>query len=142
MLASPAIRGVGCGVIYISDGILAEVWDIEFQTEPTALGVDAGLLAIDHVAQTMNYEEMLTWLLFYTSIFRTSKLPMVDVVDPAGLVRSQVVESEDGNLRLTLNGAENRKTLAGLFITESFGSRSEEHTSELQSLMCISYAVL
>src|SRR3546814_20163975 len=106
MLASPAIRGVGCGVIYISDGILAEVWDIEFQTEPTALGVDAGLLAIDHVAQTMNYEEMLTWLLFYTSIFRTSKLPMVDVVDPAGLVRSQVVESEDGNLRLTLTGAE------------------------------------
>src|SRR3546814_10258445 len=70
----------------------------------------------------MNYEEMLTWLLFYTSIFRTSKLPMVDVVDPAGLVRSQVVESEDGNLRLTLNGAENRKTLAGHFITESFGS--------------------
>ena len=27
----------------------------------------------------MNYEEMLTWLLFYTSIFRTRKLPMVDV---------------------------------------------------------------
>src|SRR3546814_1122671 len=47
---------------------------------------------------------------------------MVDVVDPAGLGRSQVVESEDGNLRLTLNGAENRKTLAGHFITESFGS--------------------
>src|SRR3546814_20691471 len=75
------------------------VWDIEFQAEPTALGVDAGLLAIDHVAQTMNYEEMLTWLLFYTSIFRTGKLPMVDVVDPAGLVRSQVVESDDGSLR-------------------------------------------
>src|SRR3546814_15873565 len=80
---------------------LAEVWDIEFQAEPTALGVDAGLLAIDHVAQTMNYEEMLTWLLFYTSIFRTGKLPMVDVVDPAGLVRSQVVERDDGSLRLT-----------------------------------------
>ena len=70
----------------------------------------------------MNYEEMLTWLLFYTSIFRTRKLPMVDVVDPAGLVRSQVVESDDGGLRLTLNGAENRKTLAGHFIAESFGS--------------------
>src|SRR3546814_18745677 len=83
----------------------------------------------------MNYEEMLTWLLFYTSIFRTSKLPMVDVVDPAGLVRSQVVESEGGNLRLTLNGAENRKTLAGHFINENFGSsvqhlafRSEERS--------------
>ena len=47
---------------------------------------------------------------------------MVDVIDPAGLVRSQVVESDDGGLRLTLNGAENRKTLAGHFIAESFGS--------------------
>ena len=70
----------------------------------------------------MAHEEMLTWLLFYTSILKTRKLPMVDVVDPAGLVRSQVVESEDGALRLTLNGAENRRTLAGHFIAESFGS--------------------
>ena len=70
----------------------------------------------------MNYEEMLTWLLFYTSIFRTRKSPMVDVVDPSGLVRSQVIESDDGALRLTLNGAENRKTLAGHFIAETFGS--------------------
>lgn len=47
---------------------------------------------------------------------------MVDVVDPAGLVRSQAIEGEGGALRLTLNGAENRKTLAGHFIAESFGS--------------------
>ena len=40
----------------------------------------------------MNYEEMLSWVLFYVSIFRTHKLPAVDVVDPAGLVRSQVIE--------------------------------------------------
>jgi 4-hydroxyphenylpyruvate dioxygenase len=122
-LAIPAIRGVGGGVIYFIDAKteLSRVWEIEF--EPTGdLAPDAGLTRIDHIAQTMNYEEMLTWLLFYTSIFRTRKSPMVDVVDPAGLVRSQVIESEDGALRLTLNGAENRKTLAGHFIAESFGS--------------------
>ncbi len=33
-----------------------------------------------------------------------------------------MIEGEDGGLRLTLNGAENRKTLAGHFIAESFGS--------------------
>jgi 4-hydroxyphenylpyruvate dioxygenase len=33
-----------------------------------------------------------------------------------------VVESPGGGLRLTLNGAENRKTLAGHFVAESFGS--------------------
>jgi 4-hydroxyphenylpyruvate dioxygenase len=70
----------------------------------------------------MNYEEMLTWLLFYTSIFATGKTPMVDVVDPAGLVRSQAIANDDGTLRLTLNGAENSRTLAGHFIAESFGS--------------------
>ncbi|MEO3432019.1 TIM barrel protein [Inquilinus sp. CAU 1745] len=129
-LAIPAIRGVGGGVIYFLDdrSDLARVWEVEF--EPVTGGSDsgprdAGLLSVDHIAQTMNYEEMLTWLLFYTSIFRTRKLPMVDVVDPGGLVRSQVIESDGDNgtaLRLTLNGAENRRTLAGRFIAESFGS--------------------
>jgi 4-hydroxyphenylpyruvate dioxygenase len=125
-LSIPAIRGVGGGVIYFIDDSLAKVWDVEFEPVANDARHGASLAAVDHVAQTMNYEEMLTWLLFYTAIFRTSKSPMVDVVDPAGLVRSQVVESEgiaaEGGLRLTLNGAENRKTLAGHFIAESFGS--------------------
>jgi 4-hydroxyphenylpyruvate dioxygenase len=70
----------------------------------------------------MNYEEMLTWILFYRSIFVAEKTPMVDVVDPSGLVRSQVIENPAGTLRLTLNGAESRRTLAGRFIAETFGS--------------------
>ena len=82
----------------------------------------AGLVAIDHIAQTMKYEEMLTWALFYTSIFDTSKVPMVDVVDPAGLVRSRAIQNADGSLRITLNGAESQDTLAGRFISETFGS--------------------
>jgi 4-hydroxyphenylpyruvate dioxygenase len=83
---------------------------------------DAGLMRIDHLGQTMNYEEMLTWLLFYVSIFRTHKTPMVDVIDPGGVVRSQAIETDDGAMRLTLNGAENHRTLAGHFIAESFGA--------------------
>ena len=70
----------------------------------------------------MDHGEMLTWLLFYTSIFQTRKAPLVDVIDPSGIVRSQAIENDDGSLRLTLNGAENRRTLAGHFIAESFGS--------------------
>lgn len=122
-LRIPAIRGIGGGVIYFIDGgELASVWDVEFEALPADDAREAGLTRIDHVAQTMNYEEMLSWVLFYTSIFRARKSPMVDVVDPGGLVRSQVIESEDAALRLTLNGAENRKTLAGRFVAESFGS--------------------
>ena len=124
-LLIPAIRGLGGGVLHFIDdqSDLARIWEIEFRTvtDPgAARGV--GLTRIDHLAQTMNYEEMLTSLLFYTSIFKTSKTPMVDVVDPAGLVRSQAIANDDGSLRITLNGAENRRTLAGHFIAERFGS--------------------
>lgn len=122
-LAIPAIRGIGGGVLYfLDDGTdLKRVWDIEFETQPSATA-DAGLTHFDHIAQTMNYEEMLTWILFYRSIFLVDKGPMVDVVDPSGLVRSQVIESPRGELRLTLNGAESHRTLAGHFIAETFGS--------------------
>ncbi len=124
-LKIPAIRGVAGGVIHFIDGSsdLSKVWDIEFQPVARSRGrADAGLVAIDHVAQTMNYEEMLTWILFYTSIFQAHKTPMVDVLDPAGLVRSQVIENDNGTLRFTLNGAENQRTIAGHFIADSFGS--------------------
>lgn len=128
-LTIPAIRGVGGSVIYFLDSSddLGQVWDIDFkQVEGDKPG--AGLTTVDHIGQTMEQGEMLSWLLFYTSIFRTRKTPMVDVIDPAGVVRSQVIESEDGAFRLTLNGAENRRTLAGRFISESFGS-SVQHVA-------------
>ncbi|MDO3434981.1 TIM barrel protein [Rhizobium sp. CBN3] len=121
----PAIRGVGGGILYFLDrkSELGRIWEIEFDgrddDEPCQ---PAGLQSIDHMAQTMKYEELLTWLLFYTSLVEAEKTPMVDIVDPSGIVRSQVVENADGSLRITMNGAENRNTLAGSFIAETFGS--------------------
>ncbi|NRP72986.1 4-hydroxyphenylpyruvate dioxygenase [Ensifer psoraleae] len=124
-LSVPAIRGVGGGIIYFLDerSELARIWEIEFEpAEGDQSTMPAGLISVDHVAQTVKYEEMLTWLLFYNSLLNVHKTPMVDIIDPAGLVRSQVVENDAGSLRITLNGAENRNTLAGHFIAETFGS--------------------
>lgn len=143
-LKIPAIRGLGGGLIHFIDdkGDLARVWEIEFRPvkDPDA-AASVGLTRIDHVAQTMNYEEMLTSLLFYTSIFRTEKTPMVDVVDPAGLVRSQVIENAEGTLRLTLNGAENRRTLAGHFIAERFGSAVQHLAFETRDIFATAEAL-
>ncbi len=133
----PAIRGVGGGLIYFLDekGNLGRFAEIDFT--PVSEGTDiaaAHLAHIDHVAQTVVYDEMLTWLLFYTSIFAADKTPMVDIIDPSGVVRSQVVENTSGSLRLTLNGAENRRTLAGHFIAERFGSGIQHlafHTEDI-----------
>ncbi|MCG6903911.1 MAG: sugar phosphate isomerase/epimerase and 4-hydroxyphenylpyruvate domain-containing protein [Rhodobacter sp.] len=121
----PAIRGVGGGVMHFIDdqSDLGRVWDIEFRpVDGDGHSADAGLLRIDHLAQTMNYEEMLSWSLFYTSIFDATKTPMVDVVDPDGLVHSQAVEGRDGRLRITLNGADSHRTFAGQYLARSFGS--------------------
>lgn len=133
----PAIRGVGGGLIYLIDGKseLGRFSEIDFLSVEDDLDIEpAHLVRVDHIAQTVAYDEMLTWLLFYTSIFEMRKTPMVDIIDPAGVVRSQVVESTDGELRITLNGAENRRTLAGHFIAEKFGSGVQHlafHTDDI-----------
>ncbi|XAZ21650.1 sugar phosphate isomerase/epimerase and 4-hydroxyphenylpyruvate domain-containing protein [Sinorhizobium sp. B11] len=124
-LQLPAIRGVGGGLIYLIDekSPLGRFSEIDFEPVAGEGGQDdAGLRQVDHIAQTVSYDEMLTWLLFYTSIFETRKTPVVDIIDPSGVVRSQVIENEAGTLRITMNGAENRRTLAGHFIAEKFGS--------------------
>jgi len=121
----PAIRGVGGGLLRFVDDAsgLANWWEVDFRTvdaPESATGV--GLQRIDHLAQTMKYEEMLTWTLFYTSILEVDKVSMVDVVDPGGLVRSRAIQNVSGDLRVTLNGAENQNTLAGQFIDRTFGA--------------------
>lgn len=120
----PAIRGLSGSVLHFLDSASGpdRVWEVEF-VPCDAPGEDgAGLTRIDHLAQTMSYEDMLSWSLFYTSIFDMRKSPIVDVIDPDGLVRSQVVESGSGSLRVTLNGAETHRTLAGRFLAETFGA--------------------
>ena len=119
----PAIRGLSGSVIHFIDDAsgLGDVWTVEFnQTDDQT--AEAGLSKIDHVAQTMSYDEMLSWSLFYTTLFDMTKSPMVDVIDPEGLVRSQALETPDGGFRITLNGAETHRTMAGHFLADSFGA--------------------
>jgi 4-hydroxyphenylpyruvate dioxygenase len=121
----PAIRGVGGSVMHFIDETsdLAGVWEREFVPVSQDTNIaSVGLTRIDHLAETMAYDEMLSWTLFYTSIFDMAKAPMVDVIDPDGLVRSQAVEAPDGALRITLNGAETHRTFAGRFLADSFNS--------------------
>ncbi|UOA29106.1 sugar phosphate isomerase/epimerase and 4-hydroxyphenylpyruvate domain-containing protein [Pseudosulfitobacter sp. DSM 107133] len=119
----PAIRGLGGSVLHFMDETdsAADVWTSEFTaTQQPAPGV--GLTRVDHIAQTMTYDEMLSWSLFYTSLFDMNKAPMFDVTDPDGLVRSQALSTPDGTFRITLNGAESHRTFAGAFLADSFGA--------------------
>jgi 4-hydroxyphenylpyruvate dioxygenase len=121
----PAINGVGASVVHFIDekSDLHRVWDIEFNAVPEALATPpAGLRRIDHVAQTMRYQEMQSWLTYYTTTFEMQKTSVVDVVDPAGLILSQAISSPEGEVRLNLNGAGERRTFAGAFLADRFGA--------------------
>ncbi len=66
----PAIRGLSGSVLHFIDDAsgLSDVWSVEF-TPTTINQTGAGIKRIDHLAQTMSYDEMLSWSLFYTSLF-------------------------------------------------------------------------
>jgi len=123
-LEIPAVRGLGGSLVYFTDAKsdLARVWEIEFSPVAGQPLADAGLTGVDHISQSMHYEEMLTWLLFYTSLLDLSKLPEQDVLDPGGLVKSQVVQSSEGTIRLILNASQSAHTQSSRFLTEAFGS--------------------
>jgi 4-hydroxyphenylpyruvate dioxygenase len=80
------------------------------------------LARIDHLSQSMQYDEMLSWLLFYSAIFDLAKTPELEIPDPAGLVHSQVVQNAEGTLRIVLNASQSHRTLSARFLSEFFGS--------------------
>jgi 4-hydroxyphenylpyruvate dioxygenase len=124
-LQIPCVRGLGGSLLYFLDpsSELADVWDIEFvlPKEPGGNG-DAGLTTIDHVSQSMRYEEMLSWLLFYTSLLDVTKTPQLDITDPGGIVQSQVIQASDGALRIAFNASQSQQTLSSRFLSDYFGS--------------------
>jgi 4-hydroxyphenylpyruvate dioxygenase len=120
----PAVRGLGGSLLYFVDGGVPNgIWEVDFDPiEPGPGAPDAGLARYDHISQSMHDEEMPTWLLFYTSLLEVRKTRVQDVLDPGGIVQSQVVATEDGSLRLVLNASQSRRTLASRFLNQLFGS--------------------
>jgi 4-hydroxyphenylpyruvate dioxygenase len=119
-LEIPAIHGVGGSLLYFID-IAGKNWDTDF--EPLASDASSDRLrAVDHISQSMPYDEMLSWLLFYTGILDLSRLPQQEIADPRGLVQSQALINTDQSLRFVLNGSAANRTLSSRFISEFFGS--------------------
>jgi 4-hydroxyphenylpyruvate dioxygenase len=120
----PAVRGLGGSILYFVDhkSGLDRLWDVDFEPTEVKDFTGAGLVSVDHVSQSMHYEEMLTWLLFYSSLLDVRKTPVQTVLDPGGVVQSQAIETQDGSLRLILNASQSQRTLSSRFLNELFGS--------------------
>jgi 4-hydroxyphenylpyruvate dioxygenase len=123
-LEIPALQAVGGSLLYLMEaGAESQIWNREFESLAAAHGgLGAGLLRVDHVAQTMQYEEMLSWLLYYHALFDVVKAPVVQIADPLGLVQSQAIESAEGGLRITLNGSTSAQTLSARFLQGYHGA--------------------
>jgi 4-hydroxyphenylpyruvate dioxygenase len=119
----PCIYGVGGSLIYLLEaGTESETWDRDFNPVNGSPHHGAGLLRVDHIAQTMHHEEMLSWLLYYVSLFDVSKTAALQVPDPLGLVQTQTIESAEGGLRITLEGPASPQTLSARFLQGFHGA--------------------
>jgi len=118
----PSVHGVGGSLLYFVDAATsAAMWAHEFP-HPLEAPAPTLLTNFDHVAQTMQFEEFLSWLLFYVSLLDFRKTPQLEIADPMGLVQSQAVESADGAVRFTLNGSLAAQSLSSRFIQNYFGA--------------------
>ena len=116
----PAIRGVGGSLLYFLEPASSN-WDIDFvavegDESPRFLG------RIDHISQSMRFEEMLSWEQFYTGLFEVERAPQLEIADPLGLVKSQALQNKDGSLRLVLNASTANQTMSSRFLSEFFGA--------------------
>jgi 4-hydroxyphenylpyruvate dioxygenase len=136
-LQMPSIRAVGGSLLYfMQDGREAGVWEHEFATLPAGPEArDAGLLRVDYVAQTMQYEEMLSWLLYYVSLFDVCKTPQIEIADPLGLVYSQAIESPDRKFRVTLSSSAAAQTLSARFLQGFLGAGVQHIALETRDIL-------
>jgi 4-hydroxyphenylpyruvate dioxygenase len=119
----PSLRGVGGSQLYFVDAATrSTMWADEFPHPLATQGPRTDLLRVDHIAQSMQYEEFLSWLLYYCALLDVTKTPQLEIADPMGIVYSQAVENRDHSVRFTLNGSLAGQSLTSRFVQNYFGA--------------------
>ena len=117
----PAIRGGANSLIRFVDDKM-DLWGTNFDKISSATASPGQIKTLDHIALTMGYDEMLSRTLFFTTLFAMHKSSIVDVIDPDGIIKSQVVCTDDQAVQLTLNGSDAIRTTAYRFASAAHGS--------------------
>jgi 4-hydroxyphenylpyruvate dioxygenase len=78
-------------------------WVAEFEHGVPETG--SLITGVDHLNLVQPWQDVDEAILFYTSVLGLSAAPATEVAGPRGLVRSQVMSTEDGAIRLPLNVA-------------------------------------
>src|SRR3546814_8832320 len=99
-----------------------------------------GLYIIYHLTHNVRRGQLRVWADFYSRIFGFVEQKYFDIKGKATGLFSQAMIAPDRAIRIPLNESQDDKSQIEEFIRDYNGERSEEHTSELQSLMRTSYA--
>ena len=94
----------GTEVFLAADAGTDAAWVAEFEGGDDVPDAP-GLLGIDHVNLAHPWQTFEEAVLFYSSVLGLESSTSQDVAAPTGLVRSQVIRSRDGGVRLALNVA-------------------------------------
>ncbi|WP_417233354.1 bifunctional sugar phosphate isomerase/epimerase/4-hydroxyphenylpyruvate dioxygenase family protein [Arthrobacter sp.] len=91
--------------VFFADATADPAWAAEFGDGAGAGREPASCLVtgIDHVNLAQPWQAFDEAVLFYESALRLSTSPATEVPSPLGLVRSQVMRTDDGAVRLALN---------------------------------------
>ena len=106
------------GLIYVIESNDNNIWEKDFGYCPSPAKNDFNV-KIDHIAQTLNQDEMSSSLLSYSVLFSCKKSPIVDIIDQYGITKSQIIENKTQTFRMTMNGADNSNTIAGQFLKKT-----------------------
>jgi 4-hydroxyphenylpyruvate dioxygenase len=119
---NPAIAGLSEGLLYFVGRASPSIWERDFNVGESAAAEMAYLQRIDHFSITMPYEEMLRMLLLYRSMFGMRADSTVDVFDPGGLVRNQVMRTDDDAVCFALNSSDAERTLSRQLLAQQAGT--------------------
>ncbi|MDN0075170.1 TIM barrel protein [Crenobacter sp. SG2303] len=120
----PAVRAPDGSLQYLvdpgEDG--RTIYDSDFDPVETKSPQAALLTGIDHFALGLPAETLDTWILFFRAVYGFTTEHEWVLPDPYGLVKSRVVRSPDGAIRVPLNISENRNTAIARSVSTYRGS--------------------
>ncbi|PXX95098.1 bifunctional sugar phosphate isomerase/epimerase/4-hydroxyphenylpyruvate dioxygenase family protein [Halomonas sp. LBP4] len=119
----PALRGIEGSLIYLVDDEAAAdlQWRTDFELFDQESRNEAGLTRVDHLSYVLPATQLLSWQLFYRTVFGFEAEAEHEIVDPRGMMISQAVVSPDRSIRIPLTVSQAEETQPGRFLSEFRG---------------------
>jgi 4-hydroxyphenylpyruvate dioxygenase len=119
----PAVRSLDGSLLYFVSGgdAAGDPLDTDFLLD-AVVAPDAGLLAVDHLAQALPAGQFDGWVLFYRAVLGLEPAATWELPDPYGLVRSRAVASRNRALRFPLNISDSRNTATARSVSTFAGA--------------------